>query len=54
MGTMLYVAELTWNGGVGVEGEYQKATNRMGMSTLGVFRSTRLGIVAAESGLTPA
>ena len=52
--TMLYAAELTWNGGKNVEGGYQKAINRMGRSTLGAFRSTPLGIVAAESGLTPA
>lgn len=53
-GTMLYAAELTWNGEVGVEGECRKATNRMGRSTLDVFRSTPLRIVPAESGLTPA
>ena len=53
-GTMLYAAELTWNGGKNIEGEYQKAINRMGRSTLGAFRSTPQGILAAESGLTPA
>ena len=53
-GTMLYASELTWNGRKGVEGEYQRAINRIGRSTLGAFRSTPLGIVAAESGLTPA
>ena len=31
-----------------------RAINRMGRSTLGAFRSTPLGIVAAESGHTPA
>ena len=31
-----------------------RAINRMGRSTLGVFRPTPLGIVAAESGHTPA
>ena len=51
---MLYAAELTWNGKEGVEGEYQNAVNRMGRATLGAFRSTPLGIAAAESGLTPA
>ena len=51
---MLYAAKLTWNEGKNVEGEYQKAINRMGRSTLGAFRSSPLGIVAAESGLTPA
>ena len=48
---MLHVAELTWNGG---KGEYQAAIRRKGRATLGVFQSTLLGIVAAESGLTPA
>ena len=36
----------------GLEGEYQKAVNRMGRTTLGAFQSTPLGITA-ESGLTP-
>ena len=53
-GTMLYAAELTWNGKRGVEKEYQDAINRMGRATLGAFRSTPLGILAGESGLTPA
>ena len=35
-------------------GEYQRAINRMARSTLGAFRSTPQGIIAAESGLTPA
>ena len=51
---MLYASELTWNGEVGVEGEHQRAINRMGRATLGVFRSTPLGIVETESGHTPA
>ena len=46
-GTVLCASELTWNGGVG---EHQRAINRTGKSTLGAFRSTPLGIVAAESG----
>lgn len=37
-----------------MEGEYQRAINRMARSTLGAFRSTPQGILAAESGLTPA
>ena len=37
-----------------MEREYQKAINQIGRSTLGVFRSTPLGIIAAESGHTPA
>ena len=53
-GTMLYGAELTWNGQRGVEGEYQRAINRMARSTLGAFRSTPVGILAGESGHTPA
>ena len=53
-GTMLYGAELTWNGQKGVEGEYQRAINRMARSTLGAFRSTPQGILAGESGHTPA
>ena len=55
-GTMLYGrgAELTWNGQRGVEGEYQRAINRMARSTLGAFKSTPLGILAGESGHTPA
>ena len=53
-GTMLYAAELTWSGQKNIEGEYQRAINRMARSTLGAFRSTPQGILAAESGLTPA
>ena len=53
-GTMLYASELTWNGGKGIEGEYQAAINRMGRATLGAYRSTPLGMVAAESGRVPA
>ena len=53
-GTMLYGAELTWNGKKTIEGEYQAAISRMGRTTLGVFPSTPRGIVTAESGLTPA
>ena len=53
-GTMLYAAELTWSGQKGVEGEYQRAINRMARSALGAFRSTPQGILAVESALTPA
>ena len=53
-GTMLCASELTWGGSRGVEGDYQAAINRMGRATLGAFRSTPLGIVAAESGRIPA
>ena len=51
---MLYAARLTWSGQKGIEGEYQRAINRMARSTLGAFRSTPQGIIAAQSGLTPA
>ena len=50
-GTMLYGAELTWNGKNRVEKEYQDAINCMGRATLGTLRSTPLGILVAESGL---
>ena len=60
-GTILYAAELTWKGQKSIEGEYQRAINRMARSTLrafrstlGAFRSTPQGILAAESGLAPA
>ena len=52
-GTMLYGAELTWNGKKTIAGEYQDAINRMARATLGAFRSTPLGILAGESGFTP-
>ena len=48
---MLCASELKWSG---VEGEYQRAINRMARPTLGAFRSTPQGIIVAESGLTPA
>lgn len=41
-------AELTWRGQKEVEGEYQRAVNCMGRSTLGAFQSTPQGIVAGE------
>ena len=53
-GTMLYASGLTRGGQNNVEGEYQCAINRKARSTLGAFRSTPRGILAAESGLTPA
>ena len=49
-GTMLYVSELTWNGRMGMEREYQAAISRMGRAKIGALRSAPLGIVAAESG----
>ena len=53
-GTPLYGAELTWNGTKSVEKEVQGLTNRMGRASLGVRRTTPLGIVRAESALPPA
>ena len=53
-GTMLYGAELTWDGRRGLAREYQDAINRMGRATLGAFQSTLRGIVMVESELTPA
>ena len=35
-------------------GERQTAINRMGRATLGVSQSAPIGIIAAESALTPA
>ena len=37
-----------------MEGEVQKTLDRMGRSPLGVRQTTPLGIIVAESGLTPA
>ena len=53
-GTLLYASELIWDGDKGAESEYQKAISRMGGATLWVFRSAPRGVVAAESGHTPA
>ena len=53
-GTMLYASELTWNGSKKMERDTQPILNRMGRASLGVRRTTPLGIVAAESSLTPA
>ena len=51
--TLLYRAELTWNGTRRVEGEAQTLTNRMGRASLMVCQTTPLGIVTAESALPP-
>ena len=51
---MVYALELTWNGGKGAKKEYQLAINRMGRASLGAFRFTPCGIIATESGFTPA
>ena len=53
-GTLLYGAELSWNGTKKEEKNVQILTNRMGRASLGVRRTTPLGIVTAESALLPA
>ena len=53
-GTMLYAQQLSWDGSKKVERETQVVLNRMGRASLGVRQTTPVGIVAAESGLTPA
>ena len=53
-GTLLYGAELTWDGSKKMEKEVQLLTNRMGRASLGVWQTTPLGIVMAESALSPA
>ena len=53
-GTLLYGAELTWNGTRTVEREVQGLTTRMGRASLGVRQTTPLGIVTVESVLPPA
>lgn len=47
-GALLYVSEIMWNGKKVLEGEYQAVINRMGPTTLGVFQSKPLGIMAGE------
>jgi hypothetical protein len=51
---MLDGPELTWNGRDPQAKDYQLAINRMARGTLGVFRSTPLGALMAESSITPA
>ena len=53
-GTMLYASELTWDGSKRMERNTQLVLNRMGRASLGVRQITPLGIIAAESSLTPA
>ena len=53
-GTLLYAAELTWKGTKKEEREVQVLTNRMGRASLGVRRTTPVGIITAESALPPA
>ena len=52
--TMLYGAELTWDGKRTHAQQYQLAINRMARSTLGALPSTPLGALINESALTPA
>ena len=53
-GTLLYAAELTWTGTKKEEREIQVLTNRMGRASLGVRKTTLVGIITAESALPPA
>ena len=53
-GTMLYAQQLSWDGSKKTEREIQTVLNRMGRASLGVRQTTPIGIVTAESGLTPA
>ena len=53
-GTLLYGAELSCAGTKREEQEVQVLTNRIGRASLGVRRTTPVGIVIAESALLPA
>jgi len=52
--TILYGAELTWDGKKTHAQQYQLAINRMARSTLGALQSTPLGALINKSALTPA
>ena len=53
-GTLLYATELTWKGTKNEEREVQILMNQMGRASLGVRKSTPVGIVTTESALAPA
>ena len=53
-GTLLYAAELTWKSTKKEKREVQVLTNKMGRASLGVRRTTPIGIIMAESALPPA
>ena len=53
-GTMLYAQQLSWDGSRKTERETKIVLNRMGRALLGVRQTTPIGIITAESGLTPA
>ena len=53
-GTLLYAAELSWKGTKKEERDVQVLSNKMGRASLGVRRTTPVGIVTAESALPPA
>ena len=53
-GTMLYAQQLSWDGSKRTERETRVVLNRLGRASLGVRQTTPVGIIAAESGLTPA
>ena len=52
-GILLYGTELRWNGTKMAEREVQGLTNRLAGASLGVRRTTPLGVVTAESALPP-
>ncbi|KAI5785453.1 hypothetical protein FPQ18DRAFT_309375 [Pyronema domesticum] len=52
--TLLYESELSWTGAAPETKDYQLAITRMPRGTTGAFKSTPLGALLAESGLTPA
>ena len=53
-GTLLYRAEISWTGTRKEEKEVKVLTNKMGRASLGVRRTTPVGIITAESALPPA
>ena len=52
--TMMYGAEVTWRGQVGMSSAFQKGINRMTRATLGVLPSTPVAFLQAEGGSIPA
>jgi hypothetical protein len=52
--TIMYGAELSWNGKKPEAKDYQLGINRRARGTRGMLPSTPLGTLIAESGLTPA
>jgi hypothetical protein len=52
--TLLYGAELWWNGNTKVTRQFQLTINRLVRGTLGCFRSTPLGPLLTEANMMPA